>query len=174
MNGLRAYMPQGGLWEASGIGGLRGFGDYEHTGNWSWEFYPPPYDFLAPKNSVAMPAPVLYTPQHYAGPRGTGVSGCGCGGTCGGCGGGHSHGMGQDDSTTAAPTTLNLGTLFSSGLDFTSWGIGEWAIAGLGAYLVISLFSDVSKGTKKVTRSVSSARRRARKKKQLQEEADAL
>lgn len=158
-------MPQGGLWEASGIG------DYEKTGDWSWEYYPPPYDFLAPKNSVPMPAPVLFTPRHYAGPRGTGVSGCGCGGSCGGCGGGHSHGVGQDTTTS---NTLNLGTLFSSGLDFTQWGVGEWVVAGLGSYLLISLFSDVSKGTKKVTRKVSSARRRAAKKRKLQEEANSL
>jgi hypothetical protein len=44
------------LMEQSGIGGL---GEYEKTGNWQWEYYPPPYDFLRPADSVAMPPPVL-------------------------------------------------------------------------------------------------------------------
>jgi hypothetical protein len=54
-----------------------------------------------------------------------------------------------------------LGTLFSSGLDFTSWGIGEWAVAGLGAYLVISLFNDVGSAGKKVKKTL---RRRSTRK----------
>jgi len=32
---------------------------YVHSGNWSWEFDPPPYDFLAPRDSAPQPAPIL-------------------------------------------------------------------------------------------------------------------
>jgi hypothetical protein len=165
MSGLRAYMPQtgatAGLWEASGIGAMRrGMGEYDKTGDWSWEYYPPPYDFLAPKNSAPMPAPILYTKK-----TGMGGCGCGCSGNCGGAG--HTHGVGDTTDDTAAAaviptgTTVNLGTLFSSGLDFTSWGIGEWAVAGLGAYLVISLFNDVGSAGKKVKKTL---RRRSTRK----------
>lgn len=106
-----AYMPQ------------RGLSGYERTGNWTWEFYPPPYDFLAPGNS----RPVL--PFVYPG-RGVG---CGCGGSCGGaCHGG-------------------LG-LFDSGLDLSQWGLGEWAAVGIGVYLVTSLMGDAGRAGRKVRR----------------------
>ena len=93
----------------------RGIGAYSHSGDWTWEYYPPPYDFLAPADSVAMPAPVV-----------NGLGGCHCGGTCGGCGG-HSHGMG----------------LFDSGLDYSGWGLAEFAVVGAGVYLGVSLISDL-------------------------------
>ena len=49
---------------------VRGVSGYQHTGNWSWEFFPPPYQFLGPKNPAPMPAPVLK-------PSGLGCA-CGC------------------------------------------------------------------------------------------------
>jgi hypothetical protein len=108
-----AYLPQ------------RGLGGYVHSGNWTWEYYPPPYDFLAPANSRPMVAPILY-------PRG--VGGCGCGGGCGGaC---HSAGLG----------------LFDSGLDLAQWGLGEWAAVGLGVYLIGSLMGDAGRAGRKVRR----------------------
>jgi hypothetical protein len=113
-----AYMRQGGL------------GSYDHTGDWSWEFYPPPYDFLAPANAAAMPAPILLTPG-----GGLSGAGCGCGGSCGGCGG-HSHGMG----------------LFESGFDWTQWGAGEWTVAGVGSYLAVSLMGDMMRAKQTVQR----------------------
>jgi hypothetical protein len=104
-----AYMPQ------------RGLSGYQHTGDWTWEYYPPPYDFLAPRNSAAVP-PFVYPAR--------GV-GCGCGGSCGGaCHGG-------------------LG-LFESGLDLSQWGLGEWAAAALGVYLIGSLMGDAGRAGRQV------------------------
>ena len=107
------YFPKAGLFEASGIG------SYDKTGDWTWEYYPPPYDFLAPADSVAMPAPVLQ-----------GMGGCGCGGSCGGCGGRHEHkhGMGLFDS-----------------MDWTTWGAGEWTAIAVGAYVLMSLVGDTKR-----------------------------
>lgn len=118
----------------------KGVGSYSHPGNWTWEFYPPPYDFLAPLDSVPMPSPILG--------RSRGVGGCGCGGTCGGCGGGghHPHGMG----------------LFDSGLDLTGWGIPEWLTAAGGLYLLFSLFGDTKRaatGVRKYNRAAARKRR---------------
>jgi hypothetical protein len=138
-----SYRRLNNLFERSGIG------DYENTGDWSWEFYPPPYDFLAPADSVAMP------PWVIGGDRGMGCAGeCGCKGTCNGLG---RMGMGLFDST-----------------DFSTWGIGEYAAIGLGLYLLYSLFSD----TKAVAGSVKKRYRRSqsasRRKKQLQQELSGL
>jgi hypothetical protein len=79
-----AYMRQSGL------------GDYQNTGNWSWEFYPPPYDFLAPPRTIAAPGVVLpedalqpaYGLRRFLGRPSVGM-GCGkSGGDCGcGCSG---------------------------------------------------------------------------------------
>lgn len=97
---------------------------YVRSGNWDWEHYPPPFDFLAPRNSAAMPAPVI-------GVRGSGwgMSGCGCGckgsGACGD--GDHSHG--------------GLG-LFEAGLDYSRWTVAEWGAVAVGGYLVLSLVGD--------------------------------
>lgn len=130
-----------------------GFGDYEHTGDWSWEYYPPPYDFLAPRRAAPMPAPVLYHGAEFfpaanvagGAPRppavvvragapvvyqSRGVGGCNCGGSCGGC----HKGIGLFDS-----------------MDFSTWGLGEWGMIAVGAYLVVSLMGD----TKRAARSVS-------------------
>lgn len=111
---------------------------YSKTGDWGWEFYPPPYDFLAPRNSAAMPAPVI----------GRGVSGLGCGGKCGGscCGGGdHAHGMG----------------LFESGLDYTQWGVAEWGAVIVGGYLVMSLVGDAFSTKRAVGQYTAKRRKRA-------------
>lgn len=64
--------------------------------------------------------------------------GCGCGGTCGGCGDDHSHGMGLFDS-----------------MDPTTWGAGEYIVGGVGAYLAISAFQDVSKAGRAVKKRAS-------------------
>jgi hypothetical protein len=114
-----AYMPQ------------RGFSGYQHTGNWTWEFYPPPYDFLAPGNSRPMP-PFVYPAR--------GVGGCGCGGSCGGgCYGG-------------------LG-LFDSGLDVSQWGLGEWAAVAVGVYVLGSLVGDTRRAGRRAGRAVKSSYR---------------
>jgi|SRR5579863_891971 len=136
------YSRQNNLFEQSGIG------DYDRTGDWTWEYYPPPYDFLAPADSVSMPAPILTAPgvpwrrSSPQKPIGAGAAGCGCGGTCGGCGD-HSHGLGDG--------------LFNTGLfvnpDLSTWGVGEWLTIGLGGYLLISLLHD----TKQVARRTRKA-----------------
>lgn len=114
----------------------RGVGAYEGPGDvWNWEFYPPPYDWLAPANSTPMPAPIL--------PKGRGMAGCGCG--CGGDCGGHGAGLG----------------LFEAGLDWSQWGIAEWTLVGLGSYLVLSIVGDMFSAGRKVTGAVR--KRRARK-----------
>jgi hypothetical protein len=100
-----------------------GLSSYRRSGDWTWEFYPPPYDFLAPRDSVAMSAPVVYSvPGHNRG------IGCSCGGHCDSC---RSSGAG-------------LG-LFDSGLDLTQWGIGEWAAVAGGVYLLSKLLGDVKR-----------------------------
>lgn len=110
----------------------RGLGLYENTGDWAWEFYPPPYNFLAPRDSAPMPAPMLYTQG-----GGPGLSGCHCGGSCGGCGSG----------------VAGLG-LFDAGFDVSQWGVGEWvAAAGIG-YLTLKLVSDLGRAGSSVTKAV--------------------
>lgn len=46
---------------------------YRDSGNWQWEEYPPPFTWLAPRDSAPQPAPTM--------PLGLGCSSCG-----GGCG----------------------------------------------------------------------------------------
>jgi len=120
-----------------------GLGEYDKTGNWFWEFYPPPYDFLAPRPAAKMPAPIL------------GLGGCSCGGT-GRCGGGcgHHHGLG----------------LFESGLDWSQWGIPEWTVAIGGSYLVLSLMGDLFRVGRTVSRPVKGyvRKRRARAEKRAE------
>ena len=126
--------------------------------NYSWEYYPPPYDFLSPTCPPAA-NPAMAQASGWSGgivPRGH--SGKGFGSCCQSCasGGactGHDHGLGQ---------------LFASGLDYTQWGWGEWAAVAVGAYLVINLAGDIMSGTRKVTRTYKRVRSRSKKKAQLQ------
>lgn len=105
---------------------MQGFGTYEHTGNWGWEFFPPPYDFLAPRNSAPMPAPFL--------PGGLGCAGCG--GTCGG---------------GCARPGVGMG-LFDSGLDLAGWGVGEWLTVAAGVFVVRAVFGQAGRDVKAVRR----------------------
>jgi hypothetical protein len=119
-----------------------GLGEYDNVGDWGWEFYPPPYDFLAPRDSKAMPAPVIYTPLPRSGPSGLG---CGsCGGTCGGCSG---KGIG----------------LFESGLDFSQWGVGEWGTVAVIGYLTLSLVGDLMSAGRGVRKGYKKTRDIARR-----------
>lgn len=102
----------------------RGFGAYQNVGNWTWEFDPFVFSFLAPSDSRPQPAPVI-----------SGFGGCGCGGSCGGCGG-HKHGVGQASSGL-------FGTGLFTSSDPTQWGIGEWATIAGGLYVAGSLFGDI-------------------------------
>jgi hypothetical protein len=118
-------MNPGGL---SGYRPRRGMGDYKNVGNWSWEFYPPPYDFLAPRDSTPQPAPVLF-------PRGIGGCGCGCNGAPGGCGG---HGVGDITADLTAAMSGNFGPIIADAQTFLSGsmigGIPNWMllIGGVG------------------------------------------
>lgn len=86
---------------------------------------------------AATPAYAL-TPAGQAGIRGMG---CGCAGVQGcGCAGG----MG----------------IFESGMDVSQWGVPEFAIAALGAYVLISVF-DTTRRTSASVRRKSRALRKA-------------
>ena len=151
------YAPLNNLFEQSGIG------NYDRSGDWSWQFYPPPYDFLQPGDSVPMPPPVLGPGLEYRhGQRSAPAvppKGCGCGGTCGGCGSGHTHGLGQG----------LLGTgLFENPTDLSTWGFGEWSVVIVAGYLAVSVFGDTKKATKKVR---TYQRKKARKRELLDEAA---
>ena len=119
-----------------------GIGDYEKTGNWQWEYYPPPYDFLRPADSAPMPPWVLGGASVVPKSPGLGCGGdCGCGGTCGG--GGHDHaGLGLFDS-----------------MDWTTWGAGEWTAMAIGAYVLLSIIGDTRRGVAR-TKSAGQAFRR--------------
>jgi hypothetical protein len=115
-----------------------GFGDYEHVGDWGWEYFGPnAYAWEAPADSAPQPAPILPDPAW-----GSSGLGCGCGGTCGGCGD-HDHGLGQG--------LLNTG-LFQS-TDISTWSWMEWAVLGLGVWGAANILGDVSSGARSVRRS---------------------
>lgn len=147
-----AYMRTDGMGSIA-WGSRAGVGEYDELATpWSWMYYPPPYDFADPNPTI--PPPTFIAPAEEMG-----LGGCGCGGTCGGCGNGHAHGMGQ---------------LFSSGLDLSGWGVGEWSIVAIGAYALYSVFFT----SKTAVSSVSAASRRrsskARRKAALQSELSSL
>jgi hypothetical protein len=156
-----AYMQQGpapknavyNLWEKSGIGA------FDQVGDWSWQYYPPPYDFLAPADSVAIAPPVLFTRSsgrnhaHGEGLNGLG-GGCHCGGTCGHCWG--VSGLGLFDS-----------------MDMSTWGVGEWGVVAVGGYLAIKIFSDLSRGGRAVRKTVRRRRSRSAKRARLASELEA-
>lgn len=103
---------------------------YDQTANWSYLFYPPPYNFLAPPATFSRPGAVA--PEDVLQPMGKGFGGCNglgcpdCGGTCGG--------LGQT-------STGLFGTGLFASPDPTTWGIGEWATIGIGGFLAISAVS---------------------------------
>jgi len=118
----------------------KGFGAYESVGDWTWEFDPFAFSFLAPADSTPQPAPFI-----------KGFGGCGCGGSCGGCGG-HKHGVGQ--------TSAGLfGTGLFSSSDPTQWGWGEWATIGGGLYVAGSLFGDLKGAGRRAGKAYRAAAR---------------
>jgi len=118
------------LFQASGVG------DYEHTGDWSWMFYPFAYSFLAPSDSAPL-APIRYQGL-------SGDCGCGCGGNCGGC-----PGLGQ---------TGLLGTGLFSTSDISQWGWGEWVTIAGGIWVLGSALGDVKRAGRAGQRAYKAAR----------------
>lgn len=84
-------------------------------GSWAWEFYPPPYNFLAPSNSAPMPAPVVS------------MSG---------------RGLGCDGKPCAKCDAARVGMgLFDGGLDVSTWGSIEWLVAAAGVFVAMAMLN---------------------------------
>lgn len=98
---------------------------YDQTRNWSYLFYPPPYNFLAPPSTFSKPGVVA--PEDVLQPRGSGLGCAECGGTCGG--------LGQT-------STGLFGTGLFQSADPSTWGWGEYAVIAVGGYVAISFISD--------------------------------
>jgi len=145
-----AYMRQASLVRRSGVAGVypgapHGMGEYDQVGDWSSEFFPPPYDFLADQ-PAAIPAPILYTPAGLGN-----AAACRCGGTCG-----HCRGLGLFDS-----------------MDFTTWGWSEWGMVAGGLYLLGSVLGDVGRTKRKISKTVRARQSKAARRAQLQRELEA-
>lgn len=141
-----------------------GLGEYERSGNWAYEFFPPPYDFLAPRPGSRS--------EEYNQMRGLGCAGCA--GSCG-C----SRALGDDTTSTSTdqvwtdPLAGALSSLSSSGFsfyvpfqstDFSSWGWEEWALIAGGLYMAVSLFQDARSAAGAV-RSYSRSRKASKRRK---------
>lgn len=120
---------------------------YQPTINWSYLFYPPPYNFLAPPLTPVSPGSPEENSIQSMGLSGTGgCNGLGCaqcGGTCG---------MGQT-------STGLFGTGLFQSLDPTTWGVGEWAVIGIGGFLAISAVNTsqtAARGVRKAYRRATS------------------
>lgn len=119
---------------------------YQQTPDYSWLFFPPPYNFLAPP--AKLPKPGQIAPENVF--QSMGLSGTCNGMGCASCGG--TCGMGQ-----AGNGLFGTGLFVSS--DPTTWGVGEYAVIAIGGYLVISMVSDAQsagRATKKAYRRIRS------------------
>jgi hypothetical protein len=115
----------------------RGMGDYENSGDWTWEHWPPPFTQWGPSNPASQPSSVL-------GGGGLGCTSCG-----GGCG--DPMGLGQ-------ATGLFGTSLFAGGLSPSTWGVGEWATVAVGGYIAVKVVSShpsIQRATKKSRRAAS-------------------
>lgn len=92
----------------------RGMGDYDAVSDLSWMYYPPPYGFANPDPRALKPPAEFIAPAKMMG------LGCGCGGSCGGCG------------------EPGLSGMFSSGFDMSGWGVGEWSVASAAVIVLAS------------------------------------
>jgi hypothetical protein len=136
---------------------------YSPTQNWSWLFYPPPYNFLAPPMTpVSASSPESTVQSMGLGSACNGLGCASCGGTCG------QTGVGQTDA----------GGLFGSGLflsaDPTQWGWGEWAVLGLGTWAAVSMVSDLGRAGSAAYAPIKRARSRSKKRAALQADLDSL
>src|SRR5271156_1466668 len=78
-------------------------------------------------------------PQYLSPGNMRGLGCADCGGSCNGLGQG-SIMIGSTEVPLSAP-----GGLFSSGLDFTQWGLEEWGTVAVGLYVLKSLWADTKK-----------------------------
>ena len=117
---------------------------YSPTQNYSWLFYPPPYNFLAPpRTPVAPGSPESSVQSMGLGSACNGLGCASCGGTCG---------MGQT-------STGLFGTGLFASSDPSTWGVGEYAVIAIGGYLAINVITDAQsagKATRKAYRRVTS------------------
>ena len=135
---------------------------YAATPNYSFLFYPPPYNFLAPP--ATMPKSGKLAPEDVLQPMGSGMgcNGLGCTDCSGTCGMGQTEGAG----------------LFGTGLfvsaDPTQWGWGEWGVIALGTWAAVSMVSDLGRGGSALYAPIKRARSRSRKRAALQADLDSL
>jgi len=88
---------------------------------------------------------------------------------------GHQHfGPGTSMTLFHQPNQFYGLGLFDSGMDLSSWGIGEWAIVGIGLFALFSMFQTGKRGVGSVRKAVGRRRSRARRKKELREELSRL
>lgn len=94
------------------------------------------------------------TPIYFATPAGqAGIRGLGCGGNCG------------------CKDCKGFG-YFDTGLDYTGWGVAEWATVAFGVYVVFSTVSTTARATR-AARALPGERRK-RKAAALRKRADEL
>lgn len=107
---------------------------YQQTQNWSWLFYPPPYNFLAPSRGSG-----AEIAKSFAWP---GLGCASCGGTCG---------LGQ--------TGLFGSGLFTSA-DPSQWGWGEWATIGIAGFAAVSMVTTAQRAGASASRTYRKVRRK--------------
>ena len=121
-----------------------GFGDYGRVPSVEGMFYPPPYTFADPAK-LTPPAGFHAPPE---------MMGLGCGSGCTSC--------------SSCRNGAGLG-LFDS-MDFSTWGVAEWAVIAGGLYLAVKILGDVGRVKRKVTTYAKRRSARARRRAQLQKE----
>lgn len=122
---------------------------YSRTPNWSWQYFPPPYDFLAPPRIVPFNGVVLPEETIQMGDAGlNGLRGLGCGSDCG-CGPCKAAGLGDDTTFPPIPApgtdfgSTILADLQTFGSDLASSStsllqpLSQDTIAGLPAWVLV-------------------------------------
>jgi hypothetical protein len=109
---------------------------FARTSNYSNQFYSAPYAFLAAPGARSQTVPRLLP--------GGGLAGVGA--CCASCA----------DHKPCAGKGVGL---FEDPLNFATWGVGEYAIAAIGAYALVSMFVT----TRSAARSVAEGGRRVRR-----------
>lgn len=96
----------------------RGTGDYFKSGNYDWQFYPPPYRFIAQSAGPGGVTPD-YAPASSMGLSSRALSGLGCGG--GGCSCGGKCGVGDFGSVMSDIQTTLTNPVTVFGFTFPLW-----------------------------------------------------